>query len=257
MPGLSYLDVSGQAVVKRAGWTLRLDASALGYLRTAAHGHLDSTHLSLWRNGVALVIDPGTGAYHADQRLRNWLTSRSAHNCPCPAGEEWPRRLGPFLWADQHARTGVAVERDSLELGLCLPEQILERRIVPLALDRGFLIEDMCLWNHEKACGQDSLPFSVRWQFAPESGVEVLDGRHFRVTRRGVSMEVQVSDDWAEVFCVTEQSQVAKADSDAPLAGTVSPAFRKTVWAPYLKLVARPAGDKPCVFRTTFLASAD
>ena len=36
--------------------------------------------------------------------------------------------------------------------------------------------------------------------------------------------------------------------------GIVSPAFRKTVWAPYLKLTA-PGGKKPCVFRTTFLAS--
>ena len=64
-----------------------------------------------------------------------------------------------------------------------------------------------------------------------------------------------MSADWAEVFCVMEQSQVAQADPDAPLAGTVSPAFRKTVWAPYLKLVARPQGDNPCVFSTTFLAS--
>jgi hypothetical protein len=69
-------------------------------------------------------------------------------------------------------------------------------------------------------------------------------------------MGVQVSADWAEVFCVKDQSQIAKADPDAPLAGTVSPAFRKTVWAPYLKLIARPRGDKPCVFTTTFLASA-
>jgi hypothetical protein len=99
-------------------------------------------------------------------------------------------------------------------------------------------------------------PFSVRWQFAPDSRVEELGQRRFRVTRHSVSMEVQVSPDWAEVWCVTEQSQVAKADPDAPLAGTVSPAFRKVVWAPYLKLVARPQGDKPCVFSTTFLASA-
>jgi hypothetical protein len=38
--------------------------------------------------------------------------------------------------------------------------------------------------------------------------------------------------------------------------GMVSPAFRKTVWAPYLKLTARADRHKPCVFRTTFLASA-
>ena len=103
----------------------------------------------------------------------------------------------------------------------------------------------------------ESGDFSVRWQFAPDSRVEDLGQRRFRVTRHGVSMEVQVSADWAEVFCVMKQSQVAQADPDAPLAGTVSPAFRKTAWAPYLKLVARPQGDKPCVFGTTFLASAD
>lgn len=257
MPGLSYLDVSGQAVVKRADWTLRLDGSPLGYLETAAHGHLDSTHLSLWRQGIALVIDPGTGAYHADKRLRNWLASRSAHNCPCPPGDEWPRRSGPFLWASQHGRPGVAVERDSLGIGLCLREQILERQIVPLGLDNGFSVEDKCWRNHTSAREQDWLPFSVRWQFAPESRIEVLGERRFHVTRRGVSMEVEASADWAEVFCVTEPDQVAKADPDVPLAGTVSPAFRKLCWAPYLKLTARRAGDKPCVFRTTFLASAD
>jgi hypothetical protein len=38
------------------------------------------------------------------------------------------------------------------------------------------------------------------------------------------------------------------------LEGVVSPGFRKTVFAPCLKLVAR-GGKKPCVFRTTFLAS--
>ena len=43
----------------------------------AAHGHLDVLHVSLWLRGVAMVIDPGTGAYHADKQLRNWLASRA------------------------------------------------------------------------------------------------------------------------------------------------------------------------------------
>ena len=53
-----------------------------------------------------------------------------------------------------------------------------------------------------------------------------------------------------------DEAMQRKHRQDHWLAGTVSPAFRKTVWAPYLKLVARPQGDKPCVFSTTFLASA-
>jgi hypothetical protein len=44
-------------------------------------------------------------------------------------------------------------------------------------------------------------------------------------------------------------------EMEAQMAGTVSPAFRKVEWAPFLKLLARPGSDKSCVFRTTFLAS--
>lgn len=253
LPGLTHLDISGQAVLRRDLWTLRVDASLLGYMKTAAHGHLDALHMGLWREGVALVIDPGTGAYYADQRLRGWLTSRAAHNCPSPLDAEWPRRLGPFLWAGKHALPEMAVEWNHFEVGVCLRDQIIERRVVPLETESGLLVEDRCLWNNESAEERDLLPFSVRWQFAPESRIETLDERRFRITRRGVAMEVQVSADWAEVFCVMEPNQVAQADPDAPLAGTVSPAFRRTIWAPYLKLIARPT-PQPCVFSTEFLA---
>ena len=251
MPGLFNMDETGQAVLMVDEWTVRIDYSPLGYLNTAAHGHLDGLHFSIWRRGFAFIIDPGTGAYHADKQLRNWLASRSAHNAPCPDAAEWPRRSGPFLWGQRHAPAALAVERDYLEAGLCLKDEILERKTELRHDGRELFVEDTCLPNGPG----EPISFSVRWQFAPDSRVEDLGQRRFRVTRHCVSMEVQVSVDWAEVFCVMEQGHVAQADPDAPLAGTVSPAFRKTVWAPYLKLVARPQGDKPCVFSTTFLAS--
>ena len=80
------------------------------------------------------------------------------------------------------------------------------------------------------------------------------------MSREGVSIEIEVSEDWAEVMTVPEQNGRARAstatrEEEPHLAGTVSPAFRKTEWAPFLKLVGRRR-DRPCVFRTTFLASA-
>ena len=54
---------SGQAVCWTGDWQLRWDLSPLGFLDPAAHGHLDALHVSLWLRGIALVIDPGTGAY--------------------------------------------------------------------------------------------------------------------------------------------------------------------------------------------------
>src|SRR4029079_15289383 len=91
---------SGIAICDASPWWIRWDVSPLGYLSTAAHGHADALHLSLWLNGIAMIIDPGTGCYFVDPELRTWLASPSAHNGPNPVRSDWwPQRRGPFLWA--------------------------------------------------------------------------------------------------------------------------------------------------------------
>jgi len=242
------LQASGHAMRREDDWTARWDLSPLGLGSMAAHGHLDALHVSLWLRGVAMVIDPGTGAYHADKQLRGWLASRSSHNGPAPDAK-WtlPVRLGPFLWDSTHRNVVMTAPEDRCEWGVA--DHVFTRSArFGDGINRVTILDTLSFTG-------PSGDFSVRWQFAPDSGVEDLGKRRFRITRHGMSMEVQVSADWAEVFCVMKQSQVAQADPDAPLAGTVSPAFRRTAWAPYLKLVARPQGDEPCVFSTTFLAS--
>lgn len=94
---------SGQAVWRDACWTVRVDASPLGFGSMAAHGHLDALHVSLWFDQHALVIDPGTGAYYSHPTQRAQLASWEAHNGPVPvAGRQTPRRMGSFLWARHH-----------------------------------------------------------------------------------------------------------------------------------------------------------
>ena len=87
-----------------------------------------------------------------------------------------------------------------------------------------------------------------------------MSERKFRVKRNAIHLDIEVGEDWAEVYPVSEKSSpaftsAAATEFEAQFAGTVSAAFRKVEWAPFLKLVARPPSDKPCVFRTTFLAS--
>lgn len=238
---------TGLAICESGFFFLRFDVSPLGYLRTAAHGHLDVLHLSIWCKGVALVIDPGTGAYYADKNLRAWLASRAAHNAPCPEGEEFPKRLGPFLWAQHHDRPALTEAGTDVMLGeLNLPNAQLRRAVSKLSDHTSWQVEDECNYKGENR------GFTVRWQFAPGACVKILGERKFIVNREGVSLDVEVSEDWAEVKLVERE---ADRGGDAPLAGIVSPAFRKTCFAPYLLLTAR-RGDKPCVFRTTFLACA-
>lgn len=240
--------------LQRSGfWWLRWDLSPLGYLSTAAHGHLDALHLSIWFKGVAFVVDPGTGAYYADSPLRAWLASRHAHNGPHPVGvPEFPRRLGPFLWQSHHLPPTYREAVGGGALGVFnIPGWQMRRRISSEAEGAGWRVEDSCVRKDGTPCA-----FTVRWQFAPGTLVRRLNSREFLLNRQDCVLRVVVSETWRGVECVELGDQLEGRGAALPLAGTVSPAFRKTERAPYLALTAEPTGDNSCVFSTTFLVSA-
>jgi len=239
-----YAD-SGIAVCESGLWWLRWDLSPLGYLRTGAHGHLDALHLSVWCNGVAFIIDPGTGAYFADQPLRNWVSSRAAHNAPCPPGAEWPARAGAFLWAEHHAPPVVEAAKGALAARLTLDLGRLERRI-EFTKPGSFDVVDQFIGVDENAG-----PFTVCWQFAPGTWVQ-RRGRSLTLNRQNVSIGIEPGADWAEIELVEAPPSPG---SGQVVPGTVSSVFRRTEWAPYLKLTAAPRPGQSCLFRTTFVAS--
>jgi len=49
------------------------DAGPLGYRSIAAHGHADALSFTLSAGGLEFLIDPGTYAYHTQERWRNYL----------------------------------------------------------------------------------------------------------------------------------------------------------------------------------------
>ena len=245
---------AGQCIARVGLWNLRWDLSPLGYPATGAHGHLDALHLSIWWKEVALVVDPGTGAYHADKRLRAWLASREAHNGPSPFGVNEPERIGAFLWDGPHHVPHVKRDETSVTGILNLTGVQARRTISHSPVSLVWRVEDACFGKRG-----ENLPFTVRWQFAPGSWVKCLDDRKFSVHRADVAVVIEVDGNWAEVGLIepVQGSDPGRVTTDLAksLEGIVSPAFRKTVWAPYLKLTACPQRDKPCVFTTTFLAS--
>ncbi len=248
---------SGIAVAESGFWWLRWDVSPLGYLATAAHGHLDALHLSVWFKGVPFIIDPGTGAYYADKKLRAWLASRSAHNGPCPDGPPFPARLGPFLWAEHHRDPELEADLTGV---LNLSGVQLRRQLLNSEAGLKWAADDSAVLPDGKAAH-----FSVRWQFTPGTCIKRISKHSFVLKRQDVEIGLEVSEDWAVVALVerqgddVEQSLLASAGTDElerESVGVVSSAFRKAEWAPYLKLIARPEPGQYCVFRTTFLASA-
>ena len=242
---------SGLALNESGFWWLRWDLSPLGYQRTAAHGHLDVLHASIWYRGAAMVVDPGTGAYFADPPLRTWLASREAHNGPCPIPNREPRRLGQFLWSRPH---GPAHYRGNTDGSLQAKALGYSRRITYLLKQDGWEIEDRPAERWARR-----MPFVVRWQFAPGTWVKRISDHKFSVHRADVSVMIEADTSWESIELL-ELSEPQEAARDAgpgfqSYEGMVSPAFRQVLRAPCLKLTARPKQGQPCVFRTRFLAS--
>jgi hypothetical protein len=230
--GWLHFPHTGQAVCREEDWFLRLDVSPLGYLSTAAHGHLDALHLSLWHRGMAWVVDPGTGAYYADASLRNYLASRAAHNGPNPEGISLAERLGPFLWERPHATPQWRqLPGQVAQAELIFGHGRLRRRIEPKEEggQRLWRVVDECVMENG-----EGHPFRVRWQFAPETVMEQLEPTHFRLHRHGAYLDVVVEPGWASQEWITEPR-------DNDWRGTVSPGFRERIFAPCLELTASAA----------------
>lgn len=243
---------SGQAVSWSGEWLARWDLSPLGYLSMASHGHLDALHFSLWLDGVAIIIDPGTGAYYGDKRLRAWLASWGAHNGPHVPGVDFPRRLGPFLWGDHH-ETPIWKDLGESTLGaeMGLPHGQARRQVKRLKdADRdGWQIDDLFLQQP----GGSGDGFAVVWQFAPGTVLTPQPGnaRVWIGNREGARFSVGFDAAWSQV----EVFPVRPAPSEFPvqgdLAGLCSPAFRRLLAGP--RIVLSATGANPMMYRTTIL----
>lgn len=269
---------SGLAVCWQGDWLARWDLSPLGYLSTAAHGHLDALHLSLWLRGVAVVVDPGTGAYYGDTRLRAWLASWPAHNGPHVPGAGFPKRLGPFLWGSHHARpTWQPLEPHALQATLELPHGTACRQIRRLleSGQDGWQVEDQFLPPApdaaprvtEPAAAESSPPesaslpaggslaeFRVAWQFPPGTRLESDPSRprRFLARRKGVGFTVEFDASWSTLEQVTETPASSRLPVTGDLEGLCAPAFRWLDAGPRLLLTARHPGRT--TYRTVFLA---
>ncbi|MBL9140081.1 MAG: heparinase II/III-family protein [Verrucomicrobiales bacterium] len=244
---------SGQAVCWTDDWQLRWDLSPLGYLSTAAHGHLDALHLSLWLRRVALIIDPGTGAYYGDTRLRAWLASAAAHNGPRAQQSDFPRRLGPFLWERQHrAPRWKVLDAVTMAGDLDLPHGTASRHIRRITSDGrdGWEIDDLFTPSQRSP----SEGFSVSWQFAPGTLLQADPTTPTLVTgeRHGVRFTLGIDAAWTRIQWIPETIASVGFPVEGDLEGLCSPAFRRIQSGPLLILNAR--GANPGRYRTTLLA---
>jgi hypothetical protein len=74
------------------------DHGPLGLAPLAAHGHADALSVTIHHGGDAVVVDPGTFAYHTDREARDRCRSTPAHATLHFGGRSQARMRGAFLW---------------------------------------------------------------------------------------------------------------------------------------------------------------
>lgn len=219
--GWRVFSTSGQACAKMGRWTVRVDASPLGYGTMAAHGHLDALHVSIWQAGRAVIVDPGTGAYYGNAALRTRLASWQAHNGPVPVrGRPNPKRMGPFLWHGHHAQPHLEVDGDRCAMSYADDGGFVKRFID--RLEDGITVRDEVRGNQ---------PHQVTWQLSPRWQV---------VSRRGdpgepVQLRLEHESGLALQMTLASPAMQAVEIIENP----VSPRFGQVVQAPAIRVLFR------------------
>jgi Heparinase II/III-like protein/Heparinase II/III N-terminus len=151
------------------------DAGPLGYLSIAAHGHADALSFTLSVGGNEILVDPGTFAYHTQNRWREYFRGTSAHNTVRVDGADQSVSGGNFLWT-KHAQTRVSAFDASSEKEHLSCEHDGYRRLNDPVVTRRELTYERCA---RKLFVSDSLACKRRhrlemyWHFSEKCDVRI------------------------------------------------------------------------------------
>lgn len=155
------------------------DAGPLGYLSIAAHGHADALSFTLSVAGHALLIDPGTYAFHTQKKWRDYFRGTSAHNTVRVDGVDQSEVGGNFMWLRQANVRCESWESDQKRDCLIgshdgytrLPDPVIHRRKIEFLKDEGIIrVEDIFECTREHT-------IELNWHFAEMCEVRIESDR--------------------------------------------------------------------------------
>lgn len=238
---------TGYAIYRTGDWFLRWDLSPLGFLATAGHGHCDALHLSVWFRGEPVFIDPGTGAYHANRPLRDYLASWEAHNGPHPVPAAFPERRGAFLWSGHHELPRWQKLSDlSMRAELRLPTGTMHRTITRLESENGWQMDD----GFQAGDSARSVPIQVLWQLAPGAILQNAAPGSYQIQIRQTALGVVLDPQW-KVTVPGQASSPTTPTDRADFRGSCAPAFRRIEKGPFLLLAGSVQGSSTLQTRLT------
>jgi hypothetical protein len=223
-----------------------VDAGPLGYREIAAHGHADALSFTLSVAGLEFLIDPGTFAYHTEQKWRDYFRGTSAHNTIRVDQLDQSVSGGNFMWVQKaNARSEVWKSDEMLDrfVGMQdgysrLDDPVIHKREIKfIKKDRKIIIEDTleCKKQHMIECF---------WHFSEACRVS-KDGNNIKAFNEDHHISLQVSNHYSEI--------VIFAESFSPPAGWVSRNFH--VKAPSFTVMTRTLINSQTTFLTEIICN--
>jgi len=218
-----------------------VDAGPLGYTSIAAHGHADALAFTLSVGGREFLIDPGTYAYHTQERWREYFRGTAAHNTVRIDGLDQSEQGGNFMWM-KHARAGCGLwlssaDKDSFEGWhdgyQRLEDPVKHRRLIELdKRARRMIIEDALDMADEH-------DVELLFHCAEQCQIQAVEGGYL-IERDGVQLRLALP--------VNGAAELHRG-SVAPIFGWVSRAFDRR--EPTTSIVWRTRLSVPALLRTT------
>ena len=225
------------------------DAGPLGYLSIAAHGHADALSFCLSLGGREVLIDPGTYAYHTQQRWRDYFKGTAAHNTVRVDSLDQSISGGNFMWL-RHARARVESFTSEGSISRLtashdgygrLPSPVLHRRSIEF--DR----EARTVQVEDELTGTGEHLIEWFWHFAEDISVQI-DSDGMGVSAGPIAMRFQVINQRMQVATIRGQ--------DEPPLGWVSRRFDVRVPTTTVRVAGRM--ELPVRMRTmVYLDSRD
>lgn len=209
------------------------DAGPLGYRSIAAHGHADALSLTLSAGGQALLIDPGTFAYHTDPRWRDHFRSTAAHNTVTIDALDQSVSGGSFLWLRKAVTRCLAHALDEPVQQVHAEHDGYARLADPVVHRRRVCFEpatNRLAVDDEIDC-RGAHRASLCWQLAEDCEPVLAEDGSVAVQRGSVRMTIRVSG--ADAPAQVLRAQVLCGQDDPP-AGWVSREFDRRRAAPAL-----------------------
>lgn len=220
---------SGYHISRLGRSVLVYDAGEHGFMN-GGHAHADALAVTITADGVPLAVDPGTGTYTMDRRVRDGFRSTPAHNTLTLDGRPQSLPGGPFHWrtraAGRPTYSVLTPDFDYFEADTDAYAPVVhERRVLTLGAHRWIIADRVLGGGHHDA--------AVHWHLHPD-WLAAQDGSNLVRLRHtnGATASIAVPDTLIELL----------RDDAATGLGRFAPVYGRIVPSTTVRcLASRPA----------------